>query len=133
MRFASREKAIFGQLEVGTSTIPGGGTMENLPLLLGRARALEVIIGSEDINADIAERYGLINRAIPDAELDEFVFRFAWRLSQFDKYIIGKAKATITQRCGGGPKADDMVSSRNTFMQTAQLEQAMQSLERIAS
>src|SRR2546429_449930 len=70
IRFASREKAIFGQPEVGCGLIPGGGALERLPLLVGRARAIEIVLGSDDFNADTAERYGWINRAIPDAELD---------------------------------------------------------------
>jgi enoyl-CoA hydratase/carnithine racemase len=69
IRFASREKAIFGQPEVGCGLIPGGGALERLPLLVGRGRAIEIVLGSDDFNAETAERYGWINRAIPDAEL----------------------------------------------------------------
>jgi len=73
IRFASREKAIFGQPEIGTGLIPGGGALERLPMLVGRSRALEIVLGANDFDADTAERYGWINRAIPDAELDAFV------------------------------------------------------------
>ncbi|WP_426486134.1 enoyl-CoA hydratase/isomerase family protein [Flavobacterium sp. 2] len=124
MRFASRELAIFGQFEVGVNLIPGGGSMENLPVFLGRARAIEIIIGAQDINADLAERYGIINRAVSDAELDEFVYRLGWRISQFDPHIIGKAKAVINERAGGKPTAKDMLDSRDTFMQSMQRDEA---------
>jgi enoyl-CoA hydratase/carnithine racemase len=114
MRFAS-EKAIFGQFEVGVGTIPGGGSMENLPLLIGRARALEMIIGAEDIDAVTAERYGLINRLIADDKLDDFVFNLANRISQFDAVITREAKTMINQRT---PKAsmEHMNESRAAFI-----------------
>ena len=82
IRFGSREKMILGQIEVGSAVVPGSGGCV-LPLLVGRSRALKIIVGSEDYDADTAERYGRINRAIPDAELDDFVDRFARRVSSF--------------------------------------------------
>ena len=115
MRFAS-EKAIFGQFEVGVSTIPGGGSMEFLPLLIGRARALEMIIGAEDIDAATAERYGLINRLLPDDKLDDFVFHLAMRISQFDPVITRQAKTMINER-SPKPSMDHMVASRTAFIQ----------------
>jgi enoyl-CoA hydratase/carnithine racemase len=114
MRFAS-EKAIFGQFEVGIGTIPGGGSMELLPLLVGRSRALEIIIGAEDLDAITAERYGLINRLVPDDKLDDFVYRLALRISRFDSVITGHAKTMINQR---SPKIsmDQMNASRAVFI-----------------
>ena len=73
MRFASREKAILSQWEVGAGLVPGGGPMARLPRLIGRGRALEVLLGADDIRGDLAELYGYVNRALPDAELDPFV------------------------------------------------------------
>ena len=73
MRFASREKAILSQWEVGAGLVPGGGPMARLPRLIGRGRALEVLLGADDISGDLAELYGYVNRALPDAELDSFV------------------------------------------------------------
>src|SRR5271156_844036 len=73
IRFASRERAIFGQPEIGTGLIPGGGALHRLPLLVGRSKAIEIILGGDDFDAEMAERYGWINRAIPEAELDAFV------------------------------------------------------------
>jgi enoyl-CoA hydratase/carnithine racemase len=115
IRFAS-EKAIFGQFEVGVGTIPGGGSMEFLPLLVGRARALEIIIGAEDLDAATAERYGLINRKIPDDQLDDFVHKLALRISHFDPIITRQAKIMINQRA---PKAsmEHMNVSRTAFIQ----------------
>ncbi|WP_276481572.1 enoyl-CoA hydratase/isomerase family protein [Paraflavitalea pollutisoli] len=115
LRFAS-ELAVFGQIEVGLSTIPGGGSMEFLPLLIGRARALELIVGSEDIDAATAEKYGLINRLVPDAQLNEFVYNLAMRISQFDPVITGQAKTMINKR-SPKPSLDDMVFSRTAFIQ----------------
>ncbi|MET0634665.1 MAG: enoyl-CoA hydratase/isomerase family protein [Chitinophagaceae bacterium] len=114
MRFAS-EKAIFGQFEVGAGTIPGGGSMEFLPLLIGRSRALEIIIGAEDIDAAIAERYGLVNRLVPDDQLDKFVYQLAMRISHFDPVITGMAKTMINQRCPS-PSMEHMTASRAAFI-----------------
>src|ERR1700677_1625072 len=71
--FASRERAVFGQPEVGAGMFPGGGALERLPLLVGRARALEIILGSDDFDAETAAQYGWINRAIPNDTLDNVV------------------------------------------------------------
>jgi enoyl-CoA hydratase/carnithine racemase len=73
MRFASRENTLLGQPEVGVGVNPGGGATERLPLLVGRGRALEIVLGANDFDGDTAERYGYVNRALPDAELDGFV------------------------------------------------------------
>jgi len=115
MRFAS-EKAVFGQIEVGVATIPGGGSMEFLPLLVGRARAIEMIIGAEDIDAATAARYGLINRMVPDYNLEEFVHKLALRISHFDPVITGQAKTMINQR-SPKPTMEHFVASRNAFIQ----------------
>jgi enoyl-CoA hydratase/carnithine racemase len=95
LRFASREKAIFGQPEVGTGLIPGGGTLQRLPILVGRARALEIILGGDDFDADAAERYGWINRAVQEAALDGFVDNFVRRVVSFDKQALATAKSII--------------------------------------
>jgi len=97
IRFGSREKMILGQPEVGSALIPGGGGSVYLPLLVGRARALEIIAISEDYDADTAERYGWINRAIPDAELDDFVDRFARRIASFEKKALIEAKRLVNR------------------------------------
>ena len=92
MRFASREKAILSHFEVGAGIVPGGGPMARLPRLMGRGRALEVFLGADDIPGDLAERYGYVNRSLPDAELDEFVEALANRIASFDKRAISETK-----------------------------------------
>jgi enoyl-CoA hydratase/carnithine racemase len=92
MRFASREKAILSQWEVGAGLVPGGGPMARLPRLMGRGRALEVLLGADDIGGELAERYGYVNRALPDAELDAFVDALAVRIASFDKQALADTK-----------------------------------------
>jgi enoyl-CoA hydratase/carnithine racemase len=98
MRFASKEKAIFAQVEIGIGAFPGGGGMERLHLLTGKARALEILLGGNDYDADTAAAYGWINRAIADADLDDFVDNFANRIASFDKKIIATIKSIINAR-----------------------------------
>jgi enoyl-CoA hydratase/carnithine racemase len=95
MRFASREKAILSQWEVGAGLVPGGGPMARLPRLIGRGRALEVLLGADDISGDLAELYGYVNRALPDAELDAHVEALAVRIGSFDKQAIAETKRLV--------------------------------------
>jgi enoyl-CoA hydratase/carnithine racemase len=95
MRFASREKAVLSQWEVGAGLVPGGGPMARLPRLVGRGRALEVLLGADDVNGDLAELYGDVNRSLPDAELDEFVDKLARRIASFDKQAIAETKRLV--------------------------------------
>ena len=92
MRFASREKAVLSQWEVGAGVVPGGGPMARLPRLIGRGRALEVLLGADDIPGDLAELYGYVNRSLPDADLDGFVDALATRIASFDKRAISETK-----------------------------------------
>jgi len=98
IRFASKEKAILGQPEIGIGAFPGGGGMERLHLLTGRARALEILLSGNDYDAETAAQYGWVNRAIPDNELDSFVDSFATRIASFDKQAIASIKSIINQR-----------------------------------
>jgi enoyl-CoA hydratase/carnithine racemase len=95
MRFASREKAILSHFEVGAAIVPGGGPMARLPRLMGRGRALEVLLGADDIPGDLAERYGYVNRCFPDADLDAFVESLANRIASFDKQAISETKRFV--------------------------------------
>jgi enoyl-CoA hydratase/carnithine racemase len=97
MRFGSREKAILSQWEVGCGLVPGGGPMARLPRLMGRGRALEVLLGADDIRGDVAELYGYINRALPDDELDGFVDALAERIASFEKHAIAETKRLANQ------------------------------------
>lgn len=95
MRFASREKALISQFEVGAGFAPGGGPMARLPRLVGRGRALEILIGADEFNGELAERYGYVNRALPDAELDGFVDALATRIASFDRQTIVDTKNLV--------------------------------------
>lgn len=95
MAFASKENTVISQWEVGVGMVAGGGPMARLPQLIGRNRALEVLLSSEDISADQAEAYGYINRALPDEELDAYVDALVTRVSKFDKWAIGQTKRLV--------------------------------------
>lgn len=95
MRFASRERALLGQPEGGVGAIPGAGAAQHLTRLMGRGRALEALLGADDFNADLAERYGWINRAIPDAELEPFVDALASRIGKFPSAGLADIKMQV--------------------------------------
>jgi enoyl-CoA hydratase/carnithine racemase len=113
MRFASRESAQFGQPEVGVGLVPGGGALEWLPRLVGRSRALEIVLSGDDFDADIAERYGWVNRTLDDGSLDSFVDALARRLASFDRETLAAAKAQVSRV--GMPAAADFQSSNDLF------------------
>jgi enoyl-CoA hydratase/carnithine racemase len=97
MRFAARENAILGQLEAGVGSPPGAGGVQHLARLLGRGRAMEAILGADDFDAETAERYGWINRALPDADLDAFVARLARRIASFPADAVRSAKRVLNE------------------------------------
>jgi len=97
MSFASREKALFSHFEVGVGVVPGGGPMARLPRVMGRGRALEVLLAADDIRGADAELYGYVNRALPDAELDNFVEALATRIGSFDKWAIANTKRLVNE------------------------------------
>jgi len=111
MRFASRQNAVFGNPEVGVGLVPGGGAMEWLPRLIGRSRALEFVLSADDFDADIAERYGWVNRTLDDADLDSFVDTLVRRLASFDGKTLATAKAQINRF--GMPTAAELQSSND--------------------
>ena len=116
MRFASRENTRLGQPEVGVGLHPGGGGTERLPHVVGRGRALEIILGANDFDGDTAERYGYVNRALPEAELDGFVDALARRIASFDQRAVAAAKNLVNQV--SLPSTDQLLSALNSF-QTA--------------
>jgi enoyl-CoA hydratase/carnithine racemase len=111
MRFASRQNALFGNPEVGGGVIPGGGALEWLPRLVGRSRALEIVLTGDDFDADIAERYGWVNRTLHDNDIDSFVETLARRLASFDREVLAAAKAQINRF--GMPAASELQSSND--------------------
>jgi enoyl-CoA hydratase/carnithine racemase len=106
MRFASRQSALFGNPEVGVGLIPGGGALEWLPRLVGRSRALEIVLGADDFDADIAERYGWVNRTLDDD----------------DREVLAAAKAQINRF--GTPTATELQSSNDMIFQMLTLPAA---------
>jgi enoyl-CoA hydratase/carnithine racemase len=124
IRFASREKAIFGQPEVGFGLIPGGGALERLPLLVGRARAIEIALGADDFDADTAERYGWINRAVPDVQLDDFVAEFVRRVLSFDGEALATTKQILNQTFM--PDPDQLQSTQASFSATLRRPHALE-------
>ena len=113
LRYASREKAIFGQPEVGGGLLPGGGGTERLPRTIGRDRALEVILTSADYDVSTAEQWGWVTRALPDAELDAFVDAIVARLASFDRTSLASAKAMINR--ASVPPDADLVAAYGEF------------------
>jgi len=111
MRFASRQSAVFGNPEVGVGLIPGGGALEWLPRLIGRSRALEFVLSADDFDADIAERYGWVNRTLDDNNLDSFVDTLVRRLASFDRETLAAAKAQLNRF--GMPTAPELQSSND--------------------
>jgi len=113
MRFASCENTRLGQPEVGVGLHPGGGGTERLPRLVGRGRALEIILSADDFDGETAERYGYVNRAVPDAKLDDFVDALARRIASFDKRSIAAAKQLVNT--GSLPSADQFLAAFSSF------------------
>jgi enoyl-CoA hydratase/carnithine racemase len=113
MRFASRQSAVFGNPEIGVGLVPGGGALEWLPRLVGRSRALEIVLSGDDFDADLAERYGWVNRTLDDNDLDSFVDALVRRLTSFDRETLAAAKAQINRF--GTPAAAELQSSIDLF------------------
>src|SRR2546428_4623191 len=127
MRFASRENTRLGQPEVGVGVNPGGGATERLPLLVGRGRALEIVLGANDFDGDTAERYGYVNRALPDSELDGFVDVLARRIASFDRRPIAAAKNLMNQV--SLPYADRLLAALNAFQIALTRPEAQQRIQ----
>ena len=100
MRFAARGRAILNQPEVALGILPGGSGTIRLPRLLGRSRALEVILGCDDVDADLAERWGWVNRTFDPSELWPFVHRLAARIAGFPPQAVAAAKASVLDTDG---------------------------------
>jgi enoyl-CoA hydratase/carnithine racemase len=118
VRFASREKAILSQWELGAGLVPGGGPMARLPRLMGRGRALEVLLGADDIRGDLAERYGYVNRSLADTELDGFVEALAMRIASFDKHAIASIKRLVDK--ASLPPDEDIALEWSAFIASVQ-------------
>ena len=95
MRFGAIDHAFISQREVAIGIIPGGGATQRLPRLVGRGRALEIILGCQELSAEVAERYGYLNRALPHKDLTPFVEQLAYRIASFSPTSIAFAKDAV--------------------------------------
>src|SRR6266446_5883583 len=129
MRFAARESAIFGQFEPSFGVIPGAGGAQHLARLMGRGRALEVMLSAQDYDADLAERYGWINRALPAGELDDFVRRLALRIGSFP--AMGHAVVKERVNAIALPSVEDIRRDSDLFLEGTRSSE-FQELTRIA-
>lgn len=122
MRFAAIGRGVLCQPEVGVGIIPGAGGSVRLPRLVGRGRALEIILGSGDFSAEVAERYGYINRALPAAEIDHFVNSLATRIASFPAETLALAKQAVA--LNDRHLEDDLAQEESLFLQAANLPRA---------
>jgi enoyl-CoA hydratase/carnithine racemase len=129
MRFASREKALLSQWEVGAGLVPGGGPMTRLSRLVGRGRAMEVLLSGADINGELAELYGYVNRSFPDAELDGFVDSLASRIATFDKWAITTIKRLVN--LASLPSDSDINAEWTAFIGSVQRPEAQEKVKRL--
>jgi enoyl-CoA hydratase/carnithine racemase len=116
VRYASREHAVFNQPEVALGILPGGGGTQRLPRLIGRSRAMEVILGCEDIDAETAERWGWVNRTFPHGEVRSRADALARRVAGFPPHAVAEAKASVLR--AERPIADSLVDESRAFMRT---------------
>src|SRR5216684_6958289 len=113
IRFASRERAVLGQFEVGIAAVPSGGPSTRLPGIVGRGRAFEYLLGGNDFDGELAERYGYVNRAVPDAEFVGFVNAFAERVSRFDPLALADIKRFVN--AASLPADDALTAEMDAF------------------
>jgi enoyl-CoA hydratase/carnithine racemase len=113
LRFGAIGRAILGQPEVAVGILPGGSGTQRLPRLMGRSRALEVVLGCDDFDAELAERYGWINRALPPAEIGPFVDRLARRIAAFPRQAVRLAKRAVD--AAGGSLEDGLLEEGQCF------------------
>ncbi|MGA7781582.1 MAG: enoyl-CoA hydratase/isomerase family protein [Paraburkholderia sp.] len=129
MRFASRENAFLSQFEVGAGFVPGGGPMARLSRLIGRGRTLEVVLSAADINGELAELYGYVNRSFPDSELDGFVDALASRIATFDKSVISNVKRLVNHATL--PSDPDINAEWTAFIGSVQQPEAQRRITKL--
>lgn len=129
MRFGALDRAILAQPEVAVGIIPGGSGTQRLPRLMGRSRALEVVLGCDDFPADLAERYGYINRALPMDEIGPFVERLAYRIASFPAEAIALAKASVLS--AELPTVEGLLEEAHYFSRAVATEAAQKRMRRM--
>jgi enoyl-CoA hydratase/carnithine racemase len=127
MRFAALGRAVLGQPEVAVGIVPGGSGTQRLPRLVGRSRALEIALGADDFPADVAERYGYVNRALPPEELRPFVDRLARRIASFPPEAVARAKAAVLAAEAG--VRDGLVLEARAFEECLAFPEARRRME----
>src|SRR5437763_15797427 len=128
MRFGALGRAILAQPEVALGIIPCGSGTQRLPRLVGRSRALEIVLGCEDFPAELAERYGYLNRALPAAELGPFVERLARRIASFPAEAIALAKASVA--AAELPTVEGLLEEAHYFNQSLATSPAQERMQR---
>jgi enoyl-CoA hydratase/carnithine racemase len=128
MRFAARGKALLAQPEVAVGIIPGGGGTQRLPRLVGRARTLEIVLGCNDVDADLAERWGYVNRTLPQEELRPFVDVLAHRIASFPAEAVAHAKAAVI--AAEPDLVPGLLDEAHRFAQTLAAEETITRMER---
>ncbi len=128
MRFGALGRTVLSQPEVALGIIPGGSGTQRLPRLMGRSRALEVVLGCDDFPAELAERYGYINRALPPDEIGPFVERLAYRIAGFSPEAIALAKASV--RNAELPTLEGLLEEAHYFNQSVATDAARQRMRR---
>jgi len=127
MRFGARGQTRVSQPEVAIGILPGGGGTQRLPRLLGRGRALEVILGCDDLDAETAERFGYLNRALPPAELRPFVERLARRIARWPPGAVARAKAAVD---AAEPRTEGLLEESRLFQECLRSEEAPRLMRR---
>jgi enoyl-CoA hydratase/carnithine racemase len=128
MRFGALGKAIINQMEVPLGILPGGGGTQRLPRLVGRGRALEIILAGHDLDAETADRWGLLNRALPADEIDGFVSSLAQRIASFPREAIELAKQSVD--AAALPLAEGLVEEAFLFQSLLRTESAQRNMRR---
>ncbi len=128
MRFGALGRAVLSQPEVALGIIPGGSGSQRLPRLMARSRALEVVLGCDDFSAELAERYGYINRALPPDEIGPFVERLAYRIASFPPEAIALAKASVGS--AELPTVEGLLEEAHYFNQSVATDEARQRMKR---
>jgi enoyl-CoA hydratase/carnithine racemase len=129
MRFAAIDRAVLGQPEVALGIIPGGGGTQRLPRLIGQSRALEVILGCQDVDAVTAERYGYVNRALPADEIGKFVDALAFQIASFPTESIAIAKKSV-RNAGTMPIVEGLFEETALFGQSLALPEAQDRMKK---
>jgi len=128
MRFAALGRAVLSQPEVALGIIPGGSGTQRLPRAMGRSRALEVMLGCDDFPADLAERYGYVNRALPPDEIGSFVERLAYRIASFPAQAIALTKASVDS--AELPTVEGLLEEAHYFNQSVATNEAQKRMRR---